>query len=43
MLLDLEELLSLCLELGTLEEPFTTEEIDFVIASLPSDKALILW
>jgi hypothetical protein len=39
MLPDLEALLSLSSDLAVLEEPFTTEEIDQVIASLPSDKS----
>ena len=39
MQLDLNDLLYASSELGCLEEPFTSEEIDEVIRSLPSDKS----
>ena len=39
MLLDLDSLPRTHHDLSTLEEPFTHEEIDSVVASLPSDKS----
>jgi len=39
MLLDLDSLLRSHHDLSTLEEPFTYDEIDSVVASLPSDKS----
>ena len=39
MLLDLGSLLRAHQDLSFLEEPFTHEEIDSVVASLPSDKS----
>jgi len=39
MTLDLNLLLQTSSQLGCLEEPFTTEEIDSVIMNLPSDKS----
>ena len=39
MLLDLEAILPQSMDLSILEESFTTEEIDQVIASLPTDKS----
>ena len=39
MQLDLDTLLQVSSELGWLEDPFTTEEIDSVISNLPSDKS----
>ena len=39
MLLNLDALLSSHHNLSSFEEPFTAEEIDHVVASLPSDKS----
>ena len=39
MQLNLEEILSPNPNLSSLEEPFTSEEIDQVVASLPTDKS----
>jgi len=37
--MDLEHLLQLQMDFTSLIQPFTTEEIDVVVKSLPSDKA----
>ena len=39
MTLDLDSLLQASNQLGCLEEPFTSEEIDNVIKDLPTDKS----